>query len=145
MGPSSALIRVPSVFHRGQEKSCFHVELVLLMGVGNQRCWYTITQRKPEASVMTTDQTDGPTLSNQAGCKVKGNFAHVHSERKTHLTNVNHNRRRRDSFSCSGPEQEQGRIHGYPSRMRVGRGHNWGKWNIWEGAIRLNVPLTPKK
>ena len=40
---------------------------------------------------------------------------------------------------------QQGRIHGYPSRVRVGRGHNLGQWNIWAGAIRPKPPLTPKK
>ena len=30
---------------------------------------------------------------------------------------------------------KQGRIHGYPSRVRVGRGHFWGQWSIWAGAV----------
>ena len=41
-------------------------------------------------------------------------------------------------------EYKQGRIHGYPSRVRVGRGHNLGQWNIWAGAIRPKTPLTLK-
>ena len=32
-------------------------------------------------------------------------------------------------------EQKQGRIHGYPSRVRVGRGHICGQWSIWAGAV----------
>ena len=40
---------------------------------------------------------------------------------------------------------KQDRIHGYPSRARVGRGHNWGQWNIWAGALRPKTPLRPKK
>ena len=31
---------------------------------------------------------------------------------------------------------KQGRIHGYPSRVRVGRGHNWVHQTIWAGAVR---------
>ena len=37
------------------------------------------------------------------------------------------------------------RIDGFSSRVRVGRGHNWGQWNTWAGAIRPKPPLTPKK
>ena len=32
-------------------------------------------------------------------------------------------------------EQKQGRIHGYPSRVRVGRGHICGHQTIWGGAV----------
>ena len=33
--------------------------------------------------------------------------------------------------------QEQGRIHGYPSRVRVGRSSSGeGHWGIWAGAVR---------
>ena len=37
---------------------------------------------------------------------------------------------------------EQGRIHGYPSRVRMGRGRNQGHHIIWAGAMR---PKTIKK
>ena len=40
------------------------------------------------------------------------------------------------------PLSKQGRIHGYPSRVRVGRGHIWGYLIIWAGAVR---PKTAKK
>ena len=33
-------------------------------------------------------------------------------------------------------EKEQGRIHGFPSRVRVGRGHIWGHQSFWAGAVR---------
>ena len=38
--------------------------------------------------------------------------------------------------------QKQGRIHGYPSRVRVGRGCIWDHLIIWVGAVR---PKTAKK
>ena len=45
-------------------------------------------------------------------------------------------------WAGDGAVVKQGRIHGYPSRMRVGRGHNWGHQIIWAGAVR---PKTTKK
>ena len=41
-------------------------------------------------------------------------------------------------------EKEQGRIHGYPSRVRVGRGRNWGHQIIWAGAVKPKIPKTQK-
>ena len=32
--------------------------------------------------------------------------------------------------------KEQGRIHGYHSRVRVGRGRYWGHQIIWAGAVK---------
>ena len=32
--------------------------------------------------------------------------------------------------------EKQGRIHGYRSRVRVGRGSILGQWSIWAGAVR---------
>ena len=40
---------------------------------------------------------------------------------------------------------KQGRIHGYPSRVRVGRGHIWGHLVIWAGAVRPKSAKTHKK
>ena len=31
--------------------------------------------------------------------------------------------------------KKQGRKHGYPSRVRMCRGHIWGQWSIWAGAV----------
>ena len=44
-----------------------------------------------------------------------------------------------------GAKWKQGRIHGYPSRVRVGRGHNLGQWNIWAGAIRPKKNIKAEK
>ena len=38
--------------------------------------------------------------------------------------------------------EKQGRIHGYLSRVRVGRGYIWGHQSIWAGVIG---PKTAKK
>ena len=40
--------------------------------------------------------------------------------------------------------QEQGRIHGYPSRVRVGRGCIWGHLITWAGAVRPKTTKTQK-
>ena len=40
---------------------------------------------------------------------------------------------------------KQGRIHGYPSRVQVGRGHIWGYFIIWAGAVRPKNAKTQKK
>ena len=40
---------------------------------------------------------------------------------------------------------KQGWIHGYPSRVRVGRGHIWGHSIIWAGAVRPKTTKTQKK
>ena len=38
-----------------------------------------------------------------------------------------------------------GRIHGYPSRVRVGRGSDGeGHWSIWAGAMSSKRSKTPK-
>jgi len=43
-------------------------------------------------------------------------------------------------------EEKQGRIHGYPSRVRVGRGSDReGHWGIWAGAVSSKRSKTPKK
>ena len=42
-------------------------------------------------------------------------------------------------------KKKQGRIHGYPSRVQVGRGHNWGHQIIWAGAVKPKIPKTQKK
>ena len=39
---------------------------------------------------------------------------------------------------------QQGRIHGYPSRVRVGRGRNQGHHIIWAGAVRPKT-IKPQK
>ena len=39
---------------------------------------------------------------------------------------------------------EQGRIHGYRSRVRVGRGHIWGHQTIWAGAVRSKNKIHKK-
>ena len=39
-------------------------------------------------------------------------------------------------FSEDWGKYEQGRIHGYPSRVRVGKGHNLGHQIIWAGAVK---------
>ena len=46
-----------------------------------------------------------------------------------------------DCYDCMQANQrervwKQGRIHGYRSRVRVGRGHIWGHQTIWAGAVR---------
>ena len=41
--------------------------------------------------------------------------------------------------------QKQGRIHGYPSRVRVGRGPNWGYQIILAGAAMPKKPKTQEK
>ena len=41
--------------------------------------------------------------------------------------------------------KEEGRIHGYPSRVRVGRGRIGGHWIIWAGAVRPKTAKTKKK
>ena len=47
------------------------------------------------------------------------------------------------SYMPDGPNVEQGRLHGYPSRVRVGRGGDGeGHWDIWAGA---ESSKTPKK
>ena len=33
------------------------------------------------------------------------------------------------------PLIKQGRVHGYLSRVRVGRGSDGGQWGIWAGAV----------
>ena len=38
--------------------------------------------------------------------------------------------------------KEQGRIHGYPSRVRVGRGYIWGHFIIWAGTVRPKTAKT---
>ena len=41
---------------------------------------------------------------------------------------------------------EQVWIHGYPSRVWVGRGGDGeGYWGIWAGAVSLKCSKTPKK
>ena len=41
---------------------------------------------------------------------------------------------------------KQGRIHGYPSHVRVGRGTDGeGHWGIWTGAVGSKCSKTPKK
>ena len=42
---------------------------------------------------------------------------------------------------------QQGRIHGYSSRVRVGRGSDGGEshWGIWAGAVSPKRLKTPKK
>ena len=40
---------------------------------------------------------------------------------------------------------KQGRIHGYPSCVRVGRGCIWGHLITWAGAVRPKTTKTPKK
>ena len=48
-----------------------------------------------------------------------------------------------------GTEMEktkQGRIHGYPSRLRVGRGIDGGdQLSIWAEAVSPNSSKSPKK
>ena len=42
--------------------------------------------------------------------------------------------------------KKQGRIHGYPSRVRVGRvSDGAGHWSIWAGAVSSKCSKTPKK
>ena len=41
-------------------------------------------------------------------------------------------------------KHEQGRIHGYRSRVRVGRGHIWGHQTIWAGAVRSENKIHKK-
>ena len=46
----------------------------------------------------------------------------------------------------SEKEKKQGRIHGYPSRVRVGRGSNGeGHWSIWAEAVSSKRSKTQKK
>ena len=62
----------------------------------------------------------------------------------SHL-NITRHYRNASFIICLQSEQnvhQQGRIHGYPSRLRVGRGCIWGHLIIWEGAVR---PKTTKK
>ena len=40
---------------------------------------------------------------------------------------------------------QQGRIHGYPSRVRVDRDCNLGQCIIWAGAVRPEAAKTKKK
>ena len=41
---------------------------------------------------------------------------------------------------------KQGRIQGYPSRVRVGRGSEGeGHWGIWAGEVSSKHSKTPKK
>ena len=42
-------------------------------------------------------------------------------------------------------KEKQGRIHGYPSRVRVGRGHIRGHLIIWAEAVRQKIAKTHKK
>ena len=42
-------------------------------------------------------------------------------------------------------KEKQGRIHGYPSRMWVGRGCIWGHLIIWAGAVRLKTAKKKRK
>ena len=42
-------------------------------------------------------------------------------------------------------KKKQGWMHGYPCRVKVGRGFNLGQWSIWPGAVRPKTPKTPKK
>ena len=48
-------------------------------------------------------------------------------------------------YVSNGISKKQGRIHGYPSRVRVGRGCYWGYQIIWAGAVRQKIAKTPKK
>ena len=41
-------------------------------------------------------------------------------------------------------KSKQGRIHGYPSRVQVGRGRNLGHQIIWAGAVKPKTAKTPK-
>ena len=41
--------------------------------------------------------------------------------------------------------EKQGRIHGYPSRVRVGRGPICGHSIIWVGTVRPKTAKTQKK
>ena len=41
--------------------------------------------------------------------------------------------------------KSQGRIHGYPSRVRVGRGRIWGHFIIWARAMRPKTAKTLNK
>ena len=40
---------------------------------------------------------------------------------------------------------KQGRIHGYPSHLRVGRSYYWGHQIIWAGAVQPKTSKTQKK
>ena len=45
-----------------------------------------------------------------------------------------------------GVEGKHGRIHGYPSRGRAGRGSDGdGDWGIWAGEVSSKRLKTPKK
>ena len=59
----------------------------------------------------------------------------VHCRLPTHTKKLEHTLE--DSI-----EQKQGRIHGYPSHMRVGRGNILGHLITWAGAVK---PKTAKK
>ena len=41
--------------------------------------------------------------------------------------------------------KKQGRIHGYPNHVRVGRSIIRGQKSIWAGAVRLKTAKTPNK
>ena len=49
---------------------------------------------------------------------------------------------------CDRPtdkQTEQGQIHGYPSRVRLGRYHIRDHWSIWSGAVRPKNRKNIKK
>ena len=41
-------------------------------------------------------------------------------------------------------KRKQGRIRGYPSRVWVSRGHNWGHKTIWAGEVRSKNKIHEK-
>ena len=41
-------------------------------------------------------------------------------------------------------KNKQGRIHGYRSRVQVGRGQIWGHQTIWAGAVRSEYKIHKK-
>ena len=47
-------------------------------------------------------------------------------------------------IDCFGRNEKQGRKHGYPSRVRVGRGHNWGHSTFGQEQWGQK-PQKPKK
>ena len=42
-------------------------------------------------------------------------------------------------------EKKQGRIHGYPIRVWVGRGSEIDQPSSWEGAVTQKLPINAKK
>ena len=78
--------------------------------------------------------------------KTKGDKVRMPKKMKTYKSTAKCSSDREKQCSRRGKTtKKQGRIHGYPSRVRVGRGHIWGHLITWAGAVRPRTAKNKKR